>query len=170
MFAGQRLASRRLPGICLAFPCLWADSSFCLLQFCVVDSAGLSWTQLSLTQLSSTQIDSNWSYWITLFLNGVCSLREATYCSNPFEILTFWWYLLQGGGLPDSHFSLVPYISHTIPLQRDIWLLALGIIICISYSLGCLGWFILSAKVSDIYLGNIILIFSHHLFQHSQKV
>ena len=51
-----------------------------------LDSAWLSLNQLDSAQFSSTQHNSNWSYWITLFLNRVCSLREANYCSNPFEI------------------------------------------------------------------------------------
>ena len=44
----------------------------------------LDW--LRSAQLSLTYIDSDWSYWIALFLNRVCSLSEANYCSNPFEI------------------------------------------------------------------------------------
>ena len=56
------------------------------LRLTQLDSAWLSLNQLDSAQFSSTQHNSNWSYWITLFLNRVCSLREANYCSNPFEI------------------------------------------------------------------------------------
>ena len=57
-----------------------------LVWLCLYKIAHIDSNRLSLSQFVSAQLDSDWSYWITLFLNGVCSLSEANYCSNPFEI------------------------------------------------------------------------------------